>query len=112
MLMRRNVKFILPCRLTNQNKRVSTDRLKEIKQYHFNTDEAPLSFRFHSFYPWHTSGDYNFLCDQKDMGMLKWIREFNLFDLYTKCPDIPEVDELIPYYTKIVEKYVPGKLKW
>ena len=77
-----------------------------------NTYETPLSFRFHSFYPWHTSGDYNFLCDQKDMGMLKWIREFNQFDLYTKCPDIPDVDELIPYYTKIVEKYVPGKLKW
>lgn len=75
-------------------------------------DEALYMIRFHSFYPWHTSGDYNFLCDQKDMGMLKWIREFNQFDLYTKCPDIPDVDELIPYYTKIVEKYVPGKLKW
>lgn len=75
-------------------------------------DEALYMIRFHSFYPWHTSKEYNYLCDKTDMDMLKWIREFNQFDLYTKCPDIPEVDELIPYYTKIVEKYVPGKLKW
>ena len=46
------------------------------------------------------------------MDMLKWVNEFNQFDLYTKCPDIPDMDELIPYYKNIVEKYVPGKLRW
>ena len=71
-----------------------------------------IFYRFHSFYPWHTSGDYNYLCSKKDMDMLKWVNEFNQFDLYTKCPDIPDMDELIPYYKNIVEKYVPGKLKW
>jgi len=75
-------------------------------------EEALYCIRFHSFYPWHTSGDYYHLCNNKDLEMLKWVNEFNQFDLYTKCPDIPDLDELVPYYTKLVEKYVPGKLRW
>lgn len=75
-------------------------------------DEALYAIRFHSFYPWHMSGDYNYLCNNKDMEMLPWVKEFNKFDLYTKCPDIPDIDSLIPYYSDLVEKYVPGKLKW
>ena len=75
-------------------------------------DEALYMIRFHSFYPWHTSGAYNYLCTNKDLEMLPWIREFNKFDLYTKRPDMLEVDELVPYYTKLVDKYVPGKIKF
>lgn len=75
-------------------------------------EEALYCIRFHSFYPWHTSGDYFKLCNNKDMEMLHWVNEFNKFDLYTKCPDIPKLSDLIPYYTELVEKYIPGKLKW
>ena len=75
-------------------------------------DEALYMIRFHSFYPWHTSGAYNYLCTNKDLEMLPWIREFNKFDLYTKRPDMLEVDELVPYYTQLVDKYVPGKIKF
>lgn len=75
-------------------------------------EEALYMIRFHSFYPWHSSEDYNFLCDEKDMKMLEWIREFNKFDLYSKSDDVPDVDQLIPYYEKLTEKYVPGKIKW
>lgn len=73
---------------------------------------TPSNSRFHSFYPWHTGQDYKYLCNNKDMEMLPWVLEFNKFDLYTKCPDIPPVDELREYYSKLVEKFVPGKLKW
>lgn len=75
-------------------------------------EEALYVIRFHSFYPWHTSGDYYHLCNNKDMEMLKWVKEFNQFDLYSKCPEIPNLDELIPYYSRLVEKFVPGKLRW
>ena len=31
--------------------------------------------RFHSFYPWHTHGDYQHLCTEEDLRMLPWVRE-------------------------------------
>ncbi|KAL4231424.1 hypothetical protein ACF0H5_009001 [Mactra antiquata] len=75
-------------------------------------DEALYAIRYHSFYPWHMSEDYMYLCNNKDLEMLTWVREFNKFDLYTKCPDIPDINDLIPYYSKLIDKYIPGKLKW
>lgn len=38
--------------------------------------EALYMVRFHSFYPWHTGGDYDYLCNDEDREMLKWVREF------------------------------------
>lgn len=32
--------------------------------------------RFHSFYPWHTGGDYRQLCGEQDLAMLPWVQEF------------------------------------
>lgn len=75
-------------------------------------EEAYYIVRFHSFYPWHTSGAYDYLCDNKDREMLSWVLEFNKFDLYTKCPHIPDLDELIPYYQGLIDKYLPGKLRF
>lgn len=39
-------------------------------------EEGFYIVRFHSFYPWHTGGDYMHLCNDKDILMLPWIREF------------------------------------
>ncbi|XP_042322560.1 inositol oxygenase isoform X2 [Sceloporus undulatus] len=39
--------------------------------------EAFYMIRFHSFYPWHTGGDYMHLCNEEDLRMLPWIKEFN-----------------------------------
>ena len=69
-------------------------------------------YRFHSFYPWHTGGDYMHLCNEKDMKMLPWIRTFNKYDLYTKTDSSPDIPALIPYYQGLVDKYCPGKLQW
>jgi len=68
--------------------------------------------RFHSFYPWHTGGDYNHLCDEEDMKLLEWVREFNKFDLYTKCEVMPDIEALKPYYQSLIDKYMPGKLEF
>lgn len=38
--------------------------------------EALYMVRFHSFYPWHTGGDYDYLCNDEDREMIKWVREF------------------------------------
>ncbi|KAJ8678473.1 hypothetical protein QAD02_014260 [Eretmocerus hayati] len=68
--------------------------------------------RYHSFYPWHAGGDYTHLIDQEDKKLLHWILEFNKYDLYTKSAEVPNIDKLWPYYEKLIEKYMPGILKW
>ena len=38
--------------------------------------QAMYMIRFHSFYPWHTGGDYTFLTNERDKEMLPWVLEF------------------------------------
>lgn len=68
--------------------------------------------RYHSFYPWHSGGDYKHLCNKKDEDTLPWIQLFNKFDLYTKQEDVPNVEELRPYYQGLVDKYCPGEISF
>nr|XP_003230071.2 PREDICTED: inositol oxygenase isoform X1 [Anolis carolinensis] len=74
--------------------------------------EAFYMIRFHSFYPWHTGGDYMHLCNEEDRRMLPWVKEFNKFDLYTKCEDLPDPQHLKPYYQSLIDKYCPGQICW
>lgn len=32
--------------------------------------------RFHSFYPWHSSGDYAYLALPEDQAMMDWVNTF------------------------------------
>ncbi|XP_018416258.1 PREDICTED: inositol oxygenase [Nanorana parkeri] len=75
-------------------------------------EEGMYMIRFHSFYPWHTGGDYQHLCNEKDLKMLPWVREFNKFDLYTKTEEMPDVEILRPYYQNLIDKYCPRVLCW
>ncbi|KAG8173855.1 hypothetical protein JTE90_005934 [Oedothorax gibbosus] len=75
-------------------------------------EEALYMIRYHSFYPWHLEGDYTHLTNDKDNQMLKWVKEFNKFDLYSKSPEVPDIEALTPYYQSLIDKYVPGVLEW
>ncbi|KAF7496432.1 Inositol oxygenase [Sarcoptes scabiei] len=75
-------------------------------------DKALYIIRFHSFYPWHTGGDYTHFCTEYDQSMLAWIREFNKFDLYSKTSDTPDIEEFIPYYQSLIDRYIPGLVHW
>ncbi|KAK0084345.1 hypothetical protein PV325_007199 [Microctonus aethiopoides] len=75
-------------------------------------DEALAMIRYHSFYPWHASEDYLYFCTEHDMKMLKWIKEFNKHDLYTKSSEMPDIEKLWSYYEKLIDKYIPGVIKW
>ena len=68
--------------------------------------------RFHSFYAWHREGAYEYLLDDHDREMLKWVKLFNPYDLYSKCPTPPDWKELRPYYEGLVAKYLPATLKF
>ncbi|KYQ91664.1 inositol oxygenase [Tieghemostelium lacteum] len=75
--------------------------------------QALYMIRFHSFYPWHRAGQYKSLTNQQDEEMLKWVKEFNLFDLYSKDPEPINVDKLKPYYQSLIKKYFPNDiLNW
>ena len=39
-------------------------------------EEALYAIRYHSFYPWHDANDYMYLCDDYDIKMLEWVKEF------------------------------------
>lgn len=53
--------------------------------------EALAMIRYHSFYPWHSGGDYFHLCNEKDFEMLPWIKKF-------KCVVTNEAVEMTAHY--------------
>jgi len=74
--------------------------------------QALYIIRYHSFYPWHTHGSYSHLCNDTDKEMLQWVKLFQKYDLYSKLPEQPSVEKLYPYYQSLIDKYIPGKLRW
>ena len=68
--------------------------------------------RYHSFYAWHREGEYDYLLDDHDREMLKWVKLFNPYDLYSKNPEPPDWKKLRPYYEDLVQKYLPSTLKF
>lgn len=73
--------------------------------------------RYHSCYPWHTGGAYRQFMTEKDHELMKWVLEFNKFDLYTKDQEgttmTATAEELWPYYQGLIDKYFPAtELHW
>jgi inositol oxygenase len=85
--------------------------LYQVVKDHLPT-EALYPIRYHSFYACHREGAYGHLMDDRDREMFRWVRTFNLYDLYSKDEKPPSVDELRPFYEGLVEEYLPGKLSW
>ncbi|GAM22974.1 hypothetical protein SAMD00019534_061490 [Acytostelium subglobosum LB1] len=75
-------------------------------------EEALYIIRFHSFYPWHKQGQYKHITNAKDESMLKWVKDFNMFDLYSKDAEPVDVEKLRPYYQSLIKKYFPETLSW
>lgn len=84
--------------------------------YHVVKDRLPLealyALRYHSFYPWHKEGAYDHLANDTDRAMMKWVKAFNRYDLYSKGDERPNVKELKPYYEDLVEEFFPEPLNW
>ncbi|EHY59131.1 hypothetical protein HRR83_001597 [Exophiala dermatitidis] len=76
-------------------------------------DEALAMIRYHSFYPWHQQGAYREFMNEKDEKMLKAVKKFNPYDLYSKSDEKPVVEKLKPYYMELIDEYFPQKvIKW
>ena len=74
--------------------------------------EGLYMLRYHSFYAWHRESAYDHLLDDHDRSMLKWVKLFNPYDLYSKSPEPPDWKKLRPFYEDLAAKYLPAKLKF
>jgi inositol oxygenase len=76
-------------------------------------DEALAMIRYHSFYPWHQAGAYAWMMNDKDHQMLKAVKAFNPYDLYSKSDDKPKVEDLKDYYLELIDEFFPQKvIRW
>jgi len=75
-------------------------------------EKALYIIRYHSFYPFHTDGEYRWMMNDYDRSMEEWINEFNKYDLYSKTKEKPDIKKILPYYQYLIDKYIPGKLKF
>jgi inositol oxygenase len=84
--------------------------------YHVVKDYLPpeglAMIRYHSFYAAHREGAYTHLMNDQDCAMMKWVRAFNPYDLYSKSAARPNVAELRPYYEELIHEYFPPVLHW
>lgn len=69
--------------------------------------EALAMIRYHLFYPWHQEGAYTYLMDEHDKEMLKAVKAFNRYDLYSKVDEHIDVEKLKPYYLELISEFFP-----
>jgi len=73
-------------------------------------EPALYMVRYHSFYPAHREGAYDYLMNDQDREMFKWVKAFNPYDLYSKSAAKPDAKELRPYYQGLIDKYFPSQV--
>ncbi|KFA66194.1 hypothetical protein S40285_08791 [Stachybotrys chlorohalonatus IBT 40285] len=75
--------------------------------------EALAMIRYHSFYPWHREGAYHEFMKEGDEELLRAVRAFNPYDLYSKSDEPPNVEVLKPYYLELIDEFFPQKvIRW
>jgi len=75
-------------------------------------EPALYMLRYHSFYPAHRHGAYDYLMNDRDREMFEWVKKFNPYDLYSKGAEKPDVKALRPYYEDLIAEYLPAELSW
>ena len=78
----------------------------------FMPEEGLYMLRYHSFYAAHRDRAYEYLMDDHDKKMFKWVRRFSPYDLYSKSPVPPDPIALRPYYEELIAKYLPAELSF
>lgn len=74
--------------------------------------EALYIIRYHSFYAAHRENEYHYLMNDYDLSMMKWLKLFSPYDLYSKSTNTIDIKELMPYYKELVAEYFPETLNW
>tara|TARA_B100001287_G_C22634830_1_gene506991 strand:- start:588 stop:1298 length:711 start_codon:yes stop_codon:yes gene_type:complete len=79
---------------------------------HKISDKYLKIIRYHSFYPWHTYNEYKQFMVDSDYDILKNVKEFNQFDLYSKEDNTNISNDIKEYYDNLLDEYFQGDLKW
>lgn len=74
-------------------------------------EAALYMIRYHSCYPIHREGVYDYLMNDHDRKMFEWVHQFNPYDLYSKSDDKVDVNKLRPYYEELIREYFPDKIR-
>lgn len=75
-------------------------------------EESLYMIRYHSCYVMHRERDYEYLMNEKDKEMFRWVRSFNPYDLYSKSAERPDITSLKPYYQELIAEFLPAELTW
>lgn len=86
--------------------------LLQNKSAHKITESSMDIIRFHSFYPWHTNKEYQFLMEEKDYKTLENVNHFNNFDLYSKEDDTEITYEIKKYYDLLLDEFFTDELQF
>lgn len=84
--------------------------------YHVCKDQSTIPkeglamLRYHSLYPIHRENGYQYLLNDHDQEMLKAVRAFNPYDLYSKSDELYDLKELTEYYQGIIDEFFPKKI--
>ncbi|KAI9249747.1 inositol oxygenase [Phascolomyces articulosus] len=75
--------------------------------------ETLYILRYHSFYSCLLEGDYTYLLNDNDIEMMKWVKVFLQYDLFSFTEPLPvNLDELKPFYDELIAEYFPEKIRW
>ena len=75
-------------------------------------EPAQYMIRYHSCYPIHREGAYDYLMNDHDREMFQWVRKFNPYDLYSKADSRVDVAQLRPYYEELISEFFPARIRW
>jgi inositol oxygenase len=79
---------------------------------HHLPDEALYMIRYHSCYPIHREGAYEYLMTDNDRQMFEWVKKFNPYDLYSKGDGKVNVESARPYYEELIREFFPEKVRF
>jgi inositol oxygenase len=72
---------------------------------------ALYMIRYHSCYPIHHEGAYEYLMNENDRELFRWVDDFNQYDLYTKRSERMDVVGLKPFYQELIAEYLSLRSK-
>jgi len=75
-------------------------------------EEALYMIRYHSCYPIHREGAYDYLLTDHDRQMFEWVKKFNPYDLYSKGDEKVNVEKTRPYYEELIREFFPEKVRF
>lgn len=72
--------------------------------------EGLAMIRYHSCYPIHREGGYDYLMSESDQELIAAVRAFNPYDLYSKSDISFDLMEVGKYYHDLIDEFFPNKV--